>query len=176
MSGPLQSSDLPPAFGRVRQIAFVTRDLHQSMARFSEQLGIGPWFYELKISFGTCLDRGQPIDITIGAAIANSWQMRFELIQQNGNEPSVYQEYLRGAAGAGLMHHVSFCVTDLGTAQQAALLRGYEIVQEATPRDLSPLRGDVGLAARAERLGETKARIFDAVEQAAQGWDGTKSA
>lgn len=163
--------------GEIRQISFLSRDLQATMRHFAAAFGIGPWFYEPSISFRHCLYRGRPIETTIGAALANSGAMQFEIIQQNDSTPSVYTEFLQQYQRHEQVQHLNICVDDVAASTAEAVGRGYEVVQEGstglgTFTYLShPMMPDICL--ELSDLKGLKADIFERVRLAAIGWDGS---
>ena len=57
-------------------------------------LGVGPWFVMRDLPI-RALYRGEPCEITLTLALANSGDMQIELIQQQDDTPSIYTEFLR---------------------------------------------------------------------------------
>lgn len=163
--------------GTIRQIAFITRDLMASMHHFSQKLGIGPWFYEPHVTVKGCNYRGQTVDITLAAGIANSGAMQFEFIEQTNDAPSVYQEFLRKYPHHAQVQHLCAWVDDVNSSHKQAVSEGYELVQSSSSglgnlAYLShPAFPDICL--ELADLTPVRARIYQAIEQAAVNWDGS---
>lgn len=113
------------------QVAFTCEDIHTSMAEFSRDLKIGPWFLFEHFEFEWLKYRGQDSNLDITLAMGNSGGMMFELIQQNCDTPSVYRE-LRDKRGYGF-HHYAVATTPETYAQRVADYNalGYETALDA---------------------------------------------
>lgn len=101
-------------FNKVMQVGIVVRDVHESMRKWSELYGIGPWsLYDLgpgKIDH--LLVRGKPVDFAMKVALAWIGEVEIELIQPL-DEKSIYHEFLR-EHGEGL-HHLGMGTPDGST-------------------------------------------------------------
>ena len=84
-------------FGPLRQMGFVVRDIDRAMRHWIEVCGVGPWFVAEKLPLDGFWYKGQPYDIHITVALANSGDVQLELIQQRDTTPSMYRDFL--AAG-----------------------------------------------------------------------------
>ena len=80
--------------GAVRQIGYVVSDIDAVLASWVN-LGIGPWFVMRNLAI-RALYRGEPCEITLTLALANSGDLQVELIQQHDDTPSIYTEFLSG--------------------------------------------------------------------------------
>ena len=165
-------------FGPIRQMAFMTRNLDESMRHFTEAFGIGPWFHEPEVGFRECLYRGASINITIGAAIAYSGDLQIELIRANDDTASIYTEFLDRYPRQLQLQHINVWVDDLPRATAEAIARGFELIQTATTglgrlAYLShPDQPDIAL--EISDLQPAKARMFEAARQAARNWEGAE--
>ncbi|MEE2692739.1 MAG: VOC family protein [Pseudomonadota bacterium] len=166
------------SIGPARQISFVTSDLQRAMAHFAGKLGVGPWFFEPKITFKRNVYRGRDTNAEIAAGLAYSGPIQFEVIQPLDDEPSVYREYLNACPDWMLLQHINMWVEDLGAAVQSAVAEGYEVVQESA----TALGGLYYLShpqfakvcLELSDLGPVKRRIFEAISDAAADWDGSR--
>ena len=166
---------MSPGFlpGPVRQNGYVVHDLDAAIAEWSA-LGVGPW-----ITLGPMTQqmtfRGQPTEVTITLAFANSGDLQLELIQQTGDAPSAYREFLD--AGREGFHHLAWWVDDIAATEAAVRAAGHDIAFE----------GDGGGTARffyldapavaatfleVMELNDMTRGLTDHVKQAAEGWDG----
>ncbi len=110
--------------GPVRQMGYVVTDLDQAMAGWLE-LGVGPWF----VMRGMALQadyRGEPCEITLSLAFANSGEMQIELIQQMDASPSIFTEFL-ASHGPGL-HQLAYWATDFAATMDAIERAGWPVV------------------------------------------------
>ncbi|MDL9935745.1 zinc-binding dehydrogenase [Gordonia sp. ABSL1-1] len=80
-------------FGSIRQIGYVVNDIEASMAGFV-QAGIGPWFYLKDVKPGDFTYHGEPSDMTMDVAVANSGDIQIELISPTNDAPSMYKDFL----------------------------------------------------------------------------------
>jgi hypothetical protein len=166
----MSTLDLP---GPIRQNGYVVRDLDAAMAEWLA-LGIGPW-----VTLGpleqTMTFRGQTSQVTITLAFAQSGELQLELIQQTGDAPTAYQEFLD--AGREGFHHLAWWVDDIDAVRADMVAAGHPPVFE----------GDGGGAARffyadaptvaasfleVMELNDMTRGLADHVRQAAEGWDG----
>jgi hypothetical protein len=166
------STDLLP--GPIRQNGYVVHDLDAAIAEWLA-LGIGPW-----ITLGP-LDqhmvfRGEPTEVTLTLAFANSGDLQVELIQQTGDAPTAYKEFLD--SGREGFHHLAWWVDNIDGVEAAVREAGWDVV----------LQGDGGGAARffyadapavaatcleVMELNDMTRGLADHVKQAADTWDGT---
>jgi hypothetical protein len=89
--------------GGIIQEAFIVPDVWAGAAEFARRLRIGPFFV---IEHFPLLDyhyRGKPSEIDVTLALGFSGSMCFELIQQNCETPSVYNEVYK-KRGWGFHH------------------------------------------------------------------------
>jgi hypothetical protein len=78
--------------GPIRQVGYVVTDLDQALASWIE-LGVGPWYVMRGLPM-CALYRGEPCEITLSLALANSGELQVELIHQQGDIPSIFTEFL----------------------------------------------------------------------------------
>jgi glyoxalase/bleomycin resistance protein/dioxygenase superfamily protein len=162
-------------FGPLRQMGYVVRDIEKAMAHWVEVCGIGPWFYAERLPLDEFRYKGVVYDIEMSVAFANSGDMQIELIQQRNDVPSLYQDFLR-AGHEGLQHWSSW-PENYHELRDRALKNGWTIAQEGdTPR--GPFiyflqEGHPGTIIEMSEATPTRKRIFEAVRQAAIGWDGS---
>ncbi len=85
------------------QIAYVVEDIEREMRQWTQELGIGPFFYLPHFPFEDAVHRGGPSHADIDVALAFSGSMCFELIRQNNRAPSVFRELI-DSRGYGFHH------------------------------------------------------------------------
>ena len=166
-------------FGPIRQIGYVVRDIEASMRYWTEHLGVGPFFYFDRAPMRDFMYHGQPCDAHISAALGQSGSLQIELLQPRDERPSPYLDFLR--SGHEGVQHVAFWTeqfdTDLARATEAGfepVLTGFTI--EAAGRIVyfsdhnSP---HPGIMVELSSLSPGKKRAFDAIADAAVGWDGS---
>ncbi len=161
-------------FGEIRQMGYVVRDIEAAMGHWIETLGVGPWYYVEHIAFQDFRYRGEPSDVDVSIAIANSGAIQVELIQQRNDAPSMYRDFI--AAGREGLQHVSSWPEDYDAVLARALADGIEVVQSgATPRGAFvylATESFPGTVMEMAELTPTRKRQFAAIEQAAVDWDG----
>ncbi|WP_421729609.1 VOC family protein [Brevundimonas sp.] len=135
------------------QMAYIVEDIRTAMPAFTRDLGVGPWFVIEHFPFDRLSYRGAPSNIDITLCLGASGGMMYELIQQNDDNPSVYQE-VRDARGWGF-HHYAVGVEPSGydALLKDHVARGAEIVLDA----------QVGVGARAAYV-DTRAELHGMIE------------
>jgi hypothetical protein len=161
----------------VIQMAYVVKDIRQSMATWVKDLNVGPWF--LLDSF-TCVDplyRGKASGAAVSIAMSFAGHMMVELIQEHGPAPSVYRETIE-KRGYGF-HHWGIATNDFEKSVTHYETSGYEMAFFArvptggrvaymdTTRDLP---GMVELI----ELGAAFDEVFGRFYAATVGWDGAR--
>src|SRR5438309_1693459 len=90
-------------FGPVVQSGYIVSDFDAALRHWTENLGIGPWFYRDGIDFQDFFFRGEPCKVNVRVALANSGPLQVELIQPKNDARSVYNEFLN--TGREGFHH-----------------------------------------------------------------------
>jgi methylmalonyl-CoA/ethylmalonyl-CoA epimerase len=118
-----------PVFTETKQICIVVRDLDETMRRYVEDYGIGPWdVYAFNPETLTESRRdGRPSDAAWRLAIAMVGTVQWELVQPLDGA-SIYAEFLR-AKGEGV-HHVAVGAPSFGEAVAAAEANGRRVIQD----------------------------------------------
>jgi len=97
-------------FGRMRQIAFVVRDLDRALQYWTHTLGVGPFFVLRNVSPQQYRYRGQPSPPPVlSLALGNSGDLQVEIIQPHDDRPSAYRDFLH--TGREGFQHVSAWLT-----------------------------------------------------------------
>jgi hypothetical protein len=163
-------------FGSIRQVAYVSRNMEESMRYFTEQLGIGPWYVKKHLPLESCSYRGKAIDIDFSVALANSGPLQLEIIEQHNNVPSVYQDFLRNNPAGLHVQHLCFHAPNIEDHLDKLKQRGYAVVQDGVSSS-----GKFAYCTHhtyedfcIEVIGYSLVRtnIFAAIEAAARDWDG----
>ncbi len=160
------------------QVAFTVEDIAKSMDTLTKQLNIGPWFLIEHFSFEWLRYRGEPSEIDITIALANSGHMMFELIQQNDAKPSVYKEAIE-TMGYGF-HHWAVAAPSaeydatLADYQQQGFKLALECAVSVGGRAayIDTLPGLPGMIELIEVTPSVET-LFNHVHQASVGWDGS---
>jgi catechol 2,3-dioxygenase-like lactoylglutathione lyase family enzyme len=99
--------------GEVRQIGYVVTDLDDAIAGWLK-MGVGPWFVIRGLSQRVTY-RDTPCEVTLSLALSNSGDLQVELIQQLDETPSIFTEFLAGAAAGGF-HQLAYWADDFDAA------------------------------------------------------------
>jgi len=161
--------------GGMIQTAFIVEDMRESIARFVQDVKIGPWFLRERNVFPKQTYRGRPSHLELSIAFSFCGSMMMELIQQHNDEPSVYREVI-AKRGYGL-HHWGIAAEHFDQVVAGYVSRGYELAYEA---EVAPgVRvGYVDTTAHLPAMVEViemkpaQERMFTLMQQAAVGWDG----
>jgi catechol 2,3-dioxygenase-like lactoylglutathione lyase family enzyme len=113
-----------PLPGSIRQIGYVVTDLDRALAGWVE-LGVGPWFV-IRSMPQRVFYRGEPCEITLSLALANSGDMQLEVIQQQDETPSIFTEFL--AAGREGFHQFAYWTEDFDATMQVVEDAGWPVV------------------------------------------------
>lgn len=157
------------------QMAYVVPDLRRAMADWTERLKLGPWFLFDPFTPLTQRYRGGPTELSISIGMAYSGHMQYELIQQNNDAPSVYQEIIK-KRGYGF-HHFGMSAPNFDAALKTQQDKGYELAFYAEPDHgirvaymdtTADLPGFIELI----ETGPAVEGLFTMMYQAALGWDG----
>jgi hypothetical protein len=162
-------------FGPMRQVGIVVRDIDKAMRHWIEVCGVGPWFYAERLPLDSFRFKGVHYDdIHLSIALANSGDIQLELIQQRDDKPSLYREFL-GAGHEGMQHWSSW-PENYRELLDRALAAGWTIAQQGeSPRGPFVYLAEEGHPGTIIEMAEAtpaRMRIFDAVREAAVGWDG----
>ncbi|WP_327103267.1 VOC family protein [Nonomuraea glycinis] len=149
-------------FGPIRQLGYIVTDIHAAMRQWIDGPGVGPFYY-----------------LENDGALAQSGGVQIELIQLRDDSPSFFHTFV-GKYGEGL-HHVAFWTEHFDACVEAALARGYVEIHHGRsgrgrPDDrFAYFDGGAadGTAIEISERGVDKRALFDAIAQAAEGWDGT---
>lgn len=163
-----------PLLGPIRQIGYVVDDLDVALANWVE-LGVGPWFVLRRIA-QKADHRGELRDVTISIALANSADLQLELIQQHGDTPSVYTEFLADR-GAGF-HQLAYWPADFDAALSAVKEAGWPVIWSSAEEGAvryAYAEPPAGVATVVELMEFTDVTegLAKFVREAAEGWDGT---
>jgi hypothetical protein len=158
------------------QFAYTVDDIQSGMRRYTDLLGIGPWFLIGPFVPAKGIYRGAVTTMTISLAVAFAGEAMVELIEQHDGAPSVYQETLK-ARGAHGFHHWAIGARDfdgvvarfngLGYPEAFSDIspRGVRVVYFDTTRDLPGMLEIIEMTTDVEEQ-------YRAMHQAAKDWDG----
>jgi catechol 2,3-dioxygenase-like lactoylglutathione lyase family enzyme len=160
--------------GTIRQIGYVVTDLDKALAGFVE-LGIGPWFVMRGLPQRVTY-RGEPCEITLSLALANSGEMQIEVIQQQDDTPSIFTEFL--SSGREGFHQFAYWTEDFEATMQAVGKAGWPVVwsggEDVGTRFayVEPPNSPATIVEIME-LTDTTAGMGEFIRDAADGWDGS---
>ena len=109
--------------GVIRQIGYIVRDLDAAIASWVD-LDVGPWFVLRRMPI-RALYRGEPCEVSITLALANSGEMQLELIQPDDDTPSIYTEFL--ASGHEGYHQLAYWTEDFDTTMKSITEAGWPV-------------------------------------------------
>jgi catechol 2,3-dioxygenase-like lactoylglutathione lyase family enzyme len=164
-----------PLPGRIRQIGYVVDDLDDALASWVA-LGVAPWFVLRRI-VQKADHRGEPREVTISIALANSGELQLELIQQHGETPSVYTEFLADH-GPGF-HQLAYWPADFDVALRSVKDAGWPVVWSSADDGgvryayVEPPSG-VATVVEIMELNEVTEGLAKFVREAADDWDGSQ--
>lgn len=162
--------------GPIRQNGYVVRDVEAAMQHWLEVVGVGPWFYFERAPISDFRYRGEPSDLEVSIALANSGPLQIELIQQRNDAPSGYLDFLR-TSGEGLQH-VAWWTKDFDAECARAKERGW--VEQHAGQSGGPdgrfvyyeTTGHPGTVIELSEVGGAKGRFFERIREIAADWDG----
>lgn len=157
------------------QIAFVVEDIHESIARWSRDLGVGPFFLQEHASYETFLYRGAPSDPDVSLAFAFSGDLQIELVQQHNDAPSVFRDAIE-SFGYGAQH-LGAMSNDLEAELERFAARKLEPIQRGLSRTgvetvFLPFESTPGGVIELIRASEGLSQAFAGLKAAASVWDG----
>jgi hypothetical protein len=114
----------------VIQIGFVVENLEESMAQFTERLGVGPWTVLRSFAGENPRYRGEPTKAVADIALGFAGHLMYELIQPLDELPSVHRDVVL-ERGYGF-HHFGYARPDFDRDVADMRARGYEPVFEAS--------------------------------------------
>ena len=112
------------SFGPIRQVAWVVRDLEDSVHNWMRVSGVGPWTVFRNVAMTGTLE-GQAAKVRMHVALGYQGDMEIELIEDLGAGASPY----RSPAGEPLvgMHHVGWFSDDVAADVARGTARGMQV-------------------------------------------------
>ncbi len=165
-------------FGKVCQNGYVVRDIEAAMEHWTKTLGVGPFFYIESVDCDWFTHRGEPSDIDISIALANSGDLQIELIQQRNTAPSMYLEFLE--AGREGLQHMSYWTQTYQADYDRVIAAGYKIGQEG---QIGGEQGRFvyfdtethpGTVIEMSDISGQKGAFFEHIRKVAADWDGSR--
>lgn len=165
--------------GPVRQLGYVVADLDQAIRHWVTYLGVGPFFRIEDQPLTDFTFRGERSQPSCRIALAQAAHLQIELIEQRNDAPSAFKEFTdQGYEG---LQHLGFWTTEFDALEAAARETGMVELQRGRSgsggldeRFAYFTYGSMpGAVVELSEVAGRKADLFAAVEQAADGWDGS---
>ena len=114
----------------VTQIAWVVRDLEESVRSFHALLGVGPWhFYKYGRPLLSMMRRnGRDAEYAMDTAVTNAGVTRLELIQPLEGD-TVFHEFVN-RKGYGRIHHLGLAVENMEESLAVVRTGGIDVLME----------------------------------------------
>jgi hypothetical protein len=109
--------------GPIRQVGYIVGDLDAALASWVN-IGVGPWFVLRNMPI-SALYRGEPCQMTLTLALANSGDMQLELLSPDDDTPSIYTEFL--ADGHEGYHQLAYWTEDFDATMAAVRDVGWPV-------------------------------------------------
>ena len=158
------------------QTCFIVPDIEAAMQEWLRVSDVGPFLVMSHVEPSNGLYRGQPAELEMSCAFAQSGPMQIELIQQHNDGPSVYRDMF--PAGSGGFHHV--CYWADGTIEEEVehyRQRGIEPGYLASFGTLNfgyfDARKELGCFVEVLERDPGTMDLFQSIADAAEGWDGS---
>jgi hypothetical protein len=163
-------------FGPARQLGYVVHDIEAAMRHWTDDVGVGPFFYFEKVGMRDYRYLGESYAIELSIALSYSGDIQIELIQQRNAVPSLYLDRLRDHGE--VLHHVSAWSTDYDHDRQRIIDAGHTPVQEARIGTNRLAYFSTGQAPHSTvfELYDVSGKVQgfnERIRLAAQDWDGT---
>ena len=164
-------------FGEIRQNGYVVRDLDAALAHWLEVMQVGPFFVLEHVQAQGFSYRGAPTPLEISFAFAHSGPLQIELIQQHGDTPSMYRDFL--AAGHEGLQHLAYWTDAFDALVAKGQAAGLEIGQAGAFGENGRFvyfanEAHPGSVIEVSEVcpGSLKQRFFEAVRKASVDWEG----
>lgn len=158
--------------GAIRQNGYVVADL-EAAARAWVAVGVGPWVVIPEVTASEFEYRGQPGEVRMSIALSYSGDLQLELIEQHGDDPSMYREF-REARGEGLQHH-AWWTEEFEATVEGASEAGWTIGHRGDFGGLRVVYFDGPMPHTSLELmedTELTRGVFAQVREAVESWDG----
>ncbi len=168
--------DLPLGL-KVFQNSYVVPDIDAALQRWTEKLGVGPFYIYRHLDAGAITYRGQPAVLDASFALAQAGDIEVELIQQHNDAPSAYRDAF--AADKGGFHHVGVWVDDFDAVKAHYEKLGYPAVTTGGAPDIGgrfaymDTRADLGVMVELVEKRQDLVDFQTMLIEAARDWDGS---
>ena len=164
-------------FGPAEQLGIVVRNIEAAMQHWTENMGVGPFFYLEDVKTLEYSYKGVPGTLNLKAAFAYSGPMQIELIELIGDTPSSYKDFLD--AGNEGLHHLGFLTENYDADLQRLLDSGLEIEQQGTVLTEDgkftyfASQSHPGTVTELIAVTDANRQLFEMVKAACANWDGS---
>jgi hypothetical protein len=172
----METFSFGPREHSIIQVAYTVADIQKETRRYTNLLGIGPWFLVGPFAPAKGIYRGAKTTMRLSLAVAFAGEIMIELIEQHDEEPSVYRETL-AARGAHGFHHWAIGARDFEATVAAYKAYGYaEAFSDLSPRGVRIVYLDTsvdlpGMIEIIEMTADVEEQ-YRTMYQAAKEWDG----
>lgn len=160
---------------RVMQICFVVPDIDAAMQRWTQTMGIGPFFVFRDLDIETVRHRGKPTRVRFHIALAQAGDVQIELAQQVSDAPYAYNEVYPNGTEGGL-HHIAIYVADYAAALRHFTDQGIEASVTGLFGEMHfayvDARKQLGCMVEIIEHHDIQEQIFARVKAGAENWDG----
>ena len=132
LAHPLFQQPWPEGEFRFFQIGYIVDDLLAAAEKWTKAFGVGPFHVMPRIKVD-CTYRGEPSGLDVQTAIVQAGPVQIELIQQNDDRPTVYNEI--AAPGSSLMHQLATVTADYDGQSAHYASAGYDRICEIITPD-----------------------------------------
>jgi hypothetical protein len=164
-------------FGDVRQNGYVVRDIGSALQHWTEVLGVGPFWYFEEAPVEDFRYGGEPSDVVVSIALAQSGPLQIELIEQRNDAPSMYRDFLE--AGHEGLQHVAYWTKDFDRDLERILGLGHRVGQSGQVGGPDgrfvylATEAHPGTVVELSEISGPKGAFFRHIAEAAAGWDGS---
>ncbi len=167
-----QALPLPPADGpEIVQLAYFVPDIKQAAERWAANLGAGPFFIREHISLEAVRLDGAPAALDHSSAYGWWGRVMVELVQQNGDDPSVFSNRPWG------LHHTAYFAPQLAAELARLDTQGFPTRMTARAGQVkfafADANASLGHYFEIYEDAPDLRRFYAMVEAASQGWDGS---
>lgn len=170
---------LPPMLGRRMQIAFVVKDLDESLRYWTEVMKVGPFVViGNSVAGRRVVYRGQDTGMNSSLAFSYVGDVQLEIVHQTNDEPSPFKDFL--ADGREGLQHIAFWPADFEGACSDLEQRGFgEILSMYTDdgvRNVVYYQAPAHIGVMVELVPWTASRqaYFGRIQNLTRNWDGSR--